>query len=201
MSKRARQLVVTVGLAALLLTPGPMSFAKPPGNNGTVKVDGVPFDDDPNNEPHVGCTFEIDFYGYEAGDLTATVTFEGIAPTGGGTLATDSVAIGQDPAGGGTDLDASSSYNLSAPLSMVQPHARQGYHIKLTVHAEGSIGSDVKHKVFWVQACGVTGGEPPPGGEEPPGGGGSPGGPTPPGRSVPPATPANPVSGNPGFTG
>ena len=195
MPKRSRQLLITIGLAALLLAFGPVSFAKPPGNNGTVKVDGLPFDDDPNNQPHVGCTFEIDFYGYEAGDLTATVTFEGIAPTGGGTLATDSVAIGQDPAGGGTDLDASKSYNLTAPLSNVQPHARQGYHVKLTVHADGSIGSDVKHKVFWVQACGGTGGEPPPGGGEPPGGS------TPPGRSVPPAKPADPVAGNPGFTG
>jgi hypothetical protein len=201
MSKRSRQLVVIAGLAALLLAFGPTSFAKPPGNNGMVKVDSTPFDDKPNNEPHVGCTFEIDFYGYEAGDLTATVTFEGIAPTGGGMLASDSVAIGQDPAGGGTDLDASRTYDLSAPLSSVQPHARQGYHVKLTVRADGSIGSDVKHKVFWVQACGGTGEEPPPGGEEPPGGGEPPGGSTPPGPNVPPATPANPVTGNPGFTG
>ncbi len=33
----------------------------PPGNNGTVKIDDVPFDDHPNNEPHVGCTFQVDF--------------------------------------------------------------------------------------------------------------------------------------------
>jgi hypothetical protein len=26
--------------------------ALPPGNNGTVKIDGAPFDDQPNNEPH-----------------------------------------------------------------------------------------------------------------------------------------------------
>ena len=31
----------------------------PPGNNGTVKVDGQPFDAGPNNEPHPGCVFEI----------------------------------------------------------------------------------------------------------------------------------------------
>lgn len=42
MSKKSRQLVVTLGLAALLLAFGPTSFAKPPGNNGTVKVDGAP---------------------------------------------------------------------------------------------------------------------------------------------------------------
>src|SRR5215468_3744846 len=26
----------------------------PPGNDGTVKIDGVAFDDHPDNEPHVG---------------------------------------------------------------------------------------------------------------------------------------------------
>jgi hypothetical protein len=29
-----------------------------------VKVDGTSFDDLPNNEPHVGCVFQVDFYGY-----------------------------------------------------------------------------------------------------------------------------------------
>ena len=35
----------------------------PPGNNGTIKIDDTPFDDHPNNEPHVGCVFQVDFYG------------------------------------------------------------------------------------------------------------------------------------------
>ena len=43
----------------------------PPGNNGTIKIDDVPFDDHPNNEPHVGCVFQVDFYGYDEGDLDA----------------------------------------------------------------------------------------------------------------------------------
>jgi hypothetical protein len=33
----------------------------PPGNNGTVKIDGQPFDNHPDNQPHVGCDFEVDF--------------------------------------------------------------------------------------------------------------------------------------------
>ena len=37
------------------------------GNNGTVKMDGNPIDDGPNNEPHLGCTFDIDWYGFDAG--------------------------------------------------------------------------------------------------------------------------------------
>ncbi|MGH2658951.1 MAG: hypothetical protein ACRDHS_04615, partial [Actinomycetota bacterium] len=34
--------------------------------------------------------------------------------------------------------------------SREEPHPNQGFHVKLTVEAEGSIGADAKHKVFWV---------------------------------------------------
>src|SRR5688572_17116226 len=54
--------------------------AQPPtdplGNNGTIKIDGLDWDDAPNNEPHPGCTFEVDFYGFDEGDLYADVVFE-----------------------------------------------------------------------------------------------------------------------------
>src|SRR3712207_4754306 len=53
----------------------------PPGNNGTVKVDGTPFDSHPDNEPHVGCVFEIDWYGFDA-NVQSHVTFESHPPTG-----------------------------------------------------------------------------------------------------------------------
>lgn len=126
----------------------------PPGNNGTVKIDREVFDSHPNNEPHVGCVFEVDFYGYDEGDLDATVTFRVHPPTGNGAvLLMDTIDIGEDPAGGGTDLDAHREYNLSAALAAYTPHPKQGFHVKLTVNAEGSIGADVKHKVFWVQGC------------------------------------------------
>ena len=49
---------------------GDSSLADPPGNNGTIKIDDVEFDDHPNNEPHVGCTFQVDFYGFDKGDPT-----------------------------------------------------------------------------------------------------------------------------------
>jgi hypothetical protein len=133
----------------------------PPGNNGTVKVDGRDFDTHPNNEPHPGCDFEIDFYGYDEGDLTADIFFTLQAPSGSGPLASRTdIFIGEDPAGGGTDLDAEEYFDLSAALaaSGAEQHPIQGYHIKLTVHAEGSIGADVKHKVFWVQ-CEQPGGQ------------------------------------------
>jgi hypothetical protein len=154
------------GLAALAAGPAAAAGAgDPPGNNGTVKVDDKPFDDHPNNEPHVGCEFQIDFYGFDEGDLSASVLFEAVPPTvpedtvppgGGAELLTDEVDIGEDAAGGGTDLDASETYDLTEALAGIEPHPEQGWHVRLTVNAEGSIGADTKHKVFWVSGCGPT---------------------------------------------
>jgi hypothetical protein len=135
----------------------PAAFAQDPGgNNGTVKVDGIAFGAHQNNEPHVGCIFEIDFYNYDAGGLEATVTFTGQAPTGKGIVLIDSdtVELQDDPAGGGTDVDAQEEYDLSTLVGQLgDAHKKQGYHIKLTVHAEGSKGKDTKHKVFWVKCA------------------------------------------------
>ena len=144
--------LLTLILAVMIVTAS-VAAADPPGNNGTVKIDGVAFDDAPDNEPHVGCIFQVDFYGFDEGDLTADVTFEAHPPTGNAVLLTDVVFIGEDAAGGGTDLDASVTYDLSGPLAAFEPHPQQGYHVKLTVNAEGSIGADTKHKVFWVEGC------------------------------------------------
>ncbi|MFB3738246.1 MAG: LPXTG cell wall anchor domain-containing protein [Candidatus Velamenicoccus archaeovorus] len=156
----------------------------PPGNDGTVKVDGVPFDDRPDNEPHVGCAFQIDFYGYDEGDLSATYDFQLWAPTGSGSLESGSVAIGEDAASGGTDLDASVTVDLQDELaaSGVPAHPRQGYHVRLTVHAEGSIGADTKHKMLWVE-CAVAATTIPPVSTTPPAGSS-----TPPVSTTPPAT-------------
>lgn len=146
----------TVSPTASPATPAgeadPTASTRPPGNNGVVKVDAQPFDDAPDNEPHVGCTFQIDFYGYDEGTLQAVYTFELWPPTGTGELLSDDVEIGEDPAGGGTDLDWSETVNLADALerSEAEPHPIQGYHVRLTVEAEGSIGADVKHKTFWV---------------------------------------------------
>jgi hypothetical protein len=161
--QRGRLFVVVAALSAvatamLLAGAGGAAAANPPGNNGTVKIDDTPFDDLPNNEPHVGCTFQVDFYGYDEGDLDATVTFEARPPTlragDDQVLLTDTVFIGEDDnSGGGSEagLDASETYTLD--LTGITPHPVQGFHVKLTVNAEGSQGADVKHKVFWVTGC------------------------------------------------
>jgi hypothetical protein len=144
--------VLLVSLFAVLVPTG--ATAVPPGNNGTVKIDDIPFDAYPDNEPHVGCIFQVDFYGFDKGDLVATVTFFAHPPTGKKILLlTDRVFIGEDPAGGGTDLDASATYNLSTLLQPFMRHPGQGYHVKLKVNAPGSIGKDTKYKTFWIQRC------------------------------------------------
>lgn len=150
------------------------SNSDPAGNNGTIKIDDVDFDSHPNNEPHVGCVFQVDFYGFDKGDNNAIVTFAGHSPTNDGGLTVSSgqgnpstVFIGEDDASGGgseAGLDASETYVLAFTG---EPHPKQGYHVKLTVNAPESKGSDVKHKVFWVQDCGSTNPPPPPSSSHP----------------------------------
>jgi hypothetical protein len=166
LARRAGGAAALAGCLALGGLTAPAAFADPPGNNGTIKIDRVEFDDHPNNQPHVGCTFQVDFYGYDKGDLFADLTFRAHPPTGDGeVLATDRLFIGEDDnSGGGSQagLDASGTYTLD--FTGFDPHPQQGFHVKLTINAEGSQGADVKHKVFWVEECPP----PPPPTTEPP---------------------------------
>jgi LPXTG-motif cell wall-anchored protein len=146
------------GAVCLVATIPGQASADPPGNNGTVKVDDVPFDNYPDNEPHVGCVFQIDWYGFDEGeDLFSHVTFEVHPPTGKpAILLEDDVFIGEDDnSGGGSEEghDASATYDLTDALQGFEPHPQQGWHVKLTVNNDGSQGADVKHKVFWVSGC------------------------------------------------
>jgi hypothetical protein len=137
------------------------SKGDPGGNNGTVKIaplgemDGIP-----NNSPHPGCTFQVEWYGFDEGDdIVSTVGFAMQSPTKdvGLSVAGDtSVFVGGDPAtGAGTDtgLDGTEVYTLSFDG---EPHPKQGYHVKLTVHTPRSNGNDSKTKVFWVEPCQST---------------------------------------------
>ena len=152
--------VVVMSMLLILVVVAPAAAKKnPPGNNGTVKIDRIAFDDHPNNQPHVGCQFQVDFYGFDADpSYFATVIFELHAPTANSrTMDVTSGDLtpfigGDDNSGGGSEagLDASETYTLAFTGA---PHAQQGYHVKLTVHAPGSHGADTKHKVFWVEGC------------------------------------------------
>ncbi|MFE7226936.1 hypothetical protein ACFU7D_19225 [Nocardioides sp. NPDC057577] len=159
---RTGAVVAGVALAGLAATP---AFATgdhgdPAGNNGTVKViKHGNIDDVPNNEPHVGCTLDIEWYGFDEGeDIVSEISFELHAPTDTGELTVDgpsSVPVGGDAASGaGTDdgLDGRETYTLSATGLA---HPKQGFHVKVTIHTPGSIGNDTKTKVFWFQNCAV----------------------------------------------
>lgn len=164
-----RRMVAGLGalsLAAVLAWAGPVGAAPadkaggPPGNNGTIKIDGVEWDNHPDNEPHVGCDFEVDFYGYDKGDLYATLTFAAQPPTGNKVFYTEPepgpFIGGNDNSGGGSEQGHDAQWgprNFSSELSEFTPHPKQGYHVKLTVNADGSQGADTKHKVFWVEGC------------------------------------------------
>ena len=151
-----------LGLAALVClgaaTAVPLAHADaqdPKGNNGTVKV--APYgdiDSIPNNTPHVGCTFQLEWYGFDAG-VTSTVLFEEQPPTtdvGMSVSGDTTVVLDDDPgAGAGNDgFDGSQAYTLSFTGD---PHPQQGYHVRLTINTPESKGADVKHKVFWVEGC------------------------------------------------
>lgn len=130
-----------------------------PGNNGTVKI--APYgsvDEIPDNTPHPGCSFVVEWYGFDEGaDIVSTVSFGMQAPTSDVALSVDgptTVFVGGDPgqgAGAHNDgLDGRQAYTLSFDGAA---HPQQGYHVKLTVSTPYSLGADQKTKVFWVEAC------------------------------------------------
>ena len=157
---RAGAIVAGVTLAGLSAAP---AFATDPaGNNGTVKIEEYLAPDDapdttPENDPHQGCKFDIEWYGFDEGvDIVSKVSFELQAPTLDGELDVDGeleVFVGDDAASGaGTDdgFDGRETYTLH---STGVAHAQQGYHVKVTVHTPGSKGNDTKSKVFWFENC------------------------------------------------
>ena len=137
----------------------------PPGNNGTVKLAGFEAPNGPghaggdgstpmhpSNDPHLSCSFSVEWYGFDSA-VTSQVTFEQVAPTRGGTEQHDSVTLhADDHSGGGSTAgyDGVETYHLDFEG---EPHAKHGYHVKLTTNTPYSQGSDVKHKVFWVEPC------------------------------------------------
>ncbi len=147
--------VLCVGGALTAMTAMSAPSVAAPGNNGTVKV--APYGDVdaiPNNHPHVGCTFQLEWFGFDA-DVTSTVLFEEQAPTTGVgmTVAGDTTAAldGDPGSGAGNDgFDGTQVYTLSFTGA---PHPQQGYHVKLTIDTPESNGASVKHKVFWVEGC------------------------------------------------
>ena len=114
------------------------------------------FDSIPNNDPHVGCTFTVEWYGFDKGaDIISTVTFEMQSPTRTSASSVDGPSTSSSAATRPAVRDGDrprrpEDYTLTFDGP---PHPNQGYHVKLTVHTPGSKGTDKKYKVFWVTGC------------------------------------------------
>lgn len=145
--------LILLGIAMI----GPAN-ADPPGNNATVKIDGIDFDVHSDNQPHPSCGFEVDFYGYEA-SVPYKVEFSVQPPTGDVVIYTTAGVLDADDAtGGGSEagLDGEVAVDLSDELTAFTPHPVQGFHVELAVTAPDGTpqGTDGKSKVFWVGPCG-----------------------------------------------
>jgi hypothetical protein len=152
-----KRALVAVWVVAAVLSVTPVVLAgQPAGNNGTIKIDGVEFDQHPDNEPHVGCNFQVDFYGFDA-NQPVHLTFMTQPPTGTRLLLEDDQVLDNDDNSGGgsiAGLDGEFEYTLAFDSSdKLQPN--QGFHVKLTIDAPGANGADSKYKVFWVTGCEV----------------------------------------------
>jgi LPXTG-motif cell wall-anchored protein len=150
--RRSTALVVAAMALPSLWGSAAGAAPRPPGNNGTIKVEGEEMDKLHDNDPHVGCDFFLQWYGFDEGTRTTTATFAAHAPTGSGeTLLTDTFTF--EGHGSGNTLDIQRSFDLTSALAGMTP-SHQGFHVKVTVETDGSQGADEKHKVFWVSGCG-----------------------------------------------
>jgi LPXTG-motif cell wall-anchored protein len=154
--------VASTVVAAAMITGASVAWADPPGNNGTVKINSQNVDssEDISNEPHVPCDFQVEFFGFDAGQ-TATITFTIQPPSGKDVvLLSETETISNTPAGGGlNDVDEVFKFSgTSFGLDRFTAQPQQGFHVKLTIVSAGVPGGQ-KHKVFWLQCASTT---PPP---------------------------------------
>jgi len=135
-----------------LITAGP-SLADPPGSNGTVKIDGVPTDAGNDNDPHPGCNFTVELFGFDAGATTGSVVFNAHPPTSGGSL-TFPIGFTAPTRTNGNTFDYGKTFDISSLIATLTPQKNQGYHIKTTVSVVEPNGRTVsKTKVYWVDKC------------------------------------------------
>ncbi|MBQ0896857.1 hypothetical protein ABT214_22100 [Micromonospora purpureochromogenes] len=141
--------------AALQAAPGGHN---PSGDNGTVKIDGAPFSDKVDNQPHVTCDFELEFFNFDEGqraDITLWSQPPSSAPKDKVVWSVKDRLISNDAASG-AENDHDEVIRISADdldLAGLKTNANQGYHIKLDVDLTDGKSSDAKHKVFWLQPC------------------------------------------------
>jgi hypothetical protein len=133
---------------------------QPPGNNGTIKIHRTDTDQtDHANEPHVGCEFNVEFFGFDGYANSSEMSFSLWSPTQPDepVLYTRHVDLTVDNRVNGAEWDHEETFTAAQIIgtNAVEPQAQQGYHVKLTVETDDAApqGATVKHKVFWMQPC------------------------------------------------
>lgn len=139
-------LIATLAIVALALAgTAPAAADDPPGFNGTTKVHAGDSESEPimANEPHVGCTFHIHGFKFDAASK-GSWRIVAWPPTGDG----HSVVVS-----GSWTADASGEWR-TAVTSLADGH------YKVLADQDGAPGGE-KHKVFWVE-CAAGSGTPAP---------------------------------------
>jgi hypothetical protein len=121
-----------------------VSSGAPPGNNATVKINNIPFDDNVNNEPHVSCPFLVSFYNFDeqGASNTANVTFTAQPPSGNfQDVPVDAAnSDGTNFTWDGSTVQKKYTFT-QATLGTLTLQPQQGYHLKLTVDVTSTGGS------------------------------------------------------------
>ena len=136
------------------------------GNDGHVQIDGVPIDAGRDNDPHVGCPFTVEFFGFDP-TQSATITVTPHAPTTGGSPGTFGpmpvTVNGPIPPGPGVGSTLDGYYVVTAAeieqiFAGVTPQPQQGYHARIDVELTPSPTGpgDDKHHTIWIAPCSTT---------------------------------------------
>src|SRR4051794_1853358 len=151
--RRAGRILAASGLLLIAVAVvAPVSAGAAAGNNGTIKIDGADIKAGKDNDPHVGCGFDVEWFDFDAGAQHVDLTFDAQPPTGNVNLVTDSF---DPPAFAAAGQQLSKHYDLSAAIQAagLTPQPSQGFHVKLEIHTTAASGSDIKQKTIWVLGC------------------------------------------------
>jgi len=140
--------VVSTAAAAAAAPPSGDPPGNPPGANGTIKIDALPFDDGMQNEPHVDCMFRVKFFNFDDPE-TATLVFTSQQQPlkGKDLLLPHPTAVIHT--NGTVGPFSASQFDFTG----ITPQPNQGFHVKLTVTTDRGT---TKHKVFWIKPCGTA---------------------------------------------
>jgi hypothetical protein len=160
--RRSGVITAILGLAltafgAVALSQPAAATDQPPGANGSVKIDENPVDSDPSNEPHVGCGFTVQFFGFDEDTNTADVTFYGWEPSGDGSAVTPVEGRSSFTFEGGNSPSNTATHTESYELDTegLVPNDKGEVHIKVDVKVTDTGGKVDFHKfkVFWTGSC------------------------------------------------